>query len=75
MRKIVMKEKQLKEILNNFNKDMKNKGIPFYVAGIIRDSNNNPAIEIVVHRPEKHNNPDIMKRIPKTYQGIKVHVA
>lgn len=64
-----------KEILAEFKKEMRMRGIPHYVAGIIIDNAGSPIIEIVVQRPERYNNPEIIAKIPKTFRGIKVLVA
>lgn len=66
---------KLQVVVSEFCKEMWNKGIPHYVAGIIRDKEGNPVIEVVVQRPERYNNPEIVAKIPKTFQGIRVFVA
>jgi hypothetical protein len=72
---LLMEGGRLRGILDEFKKEMKSKGVPFYVAGIIKDAQDNPAIEIVVSRPERYNNPEIAGRIPKAYRGVRVQVA
>ena len=45
-------------------------------TGIIRDKNNKIRfLEVIIQdRNKRYSNPSIMKKIPKTYRGIKVKV-
>jgi len=70
-----MEKPKLQKVVDDFGKEMRRRGIPFYVVGIVRDIQNKPVIEIVVQRPEMYNNPEIISKIPKTFREIKVHVA
>ena len=69
-----MVTQKLKDIVKNFQQEMKNKKVPFYVVGIVLDRNNNPALEIVIERPQRYN-VNILKRVPKAYHGLEVHTA
>ncbi|MBL7160583.1 MAG: hypothetical protein ISS93_01890 [Candidatus Aenigmarchaeota archaeon] len=70
-----MVDEKIKAIVHDFMKEMKGKGVPFYVVGIITQRNNKLALEIVVERPERYTKPEILEKIPKSYQGLKVHIA
>ena len=55
---------------------LKKKKIPFWQIGIVKEENkiNSFYIELIVKRPERYNNLELIKKIPKTYKGIKVKI-
>lgn len=64
-----MDKQDINHIVKKFSIAMKKKGVPFYTIGILTGRN---LIEIVVKRPEYHNDPKVLKKIPKTFEGLKV---
>ena len=57
-----------------FTKSLQKKGIQNMSTGIIRDKNHKiKFLEVILNdRNQRYNNPSIMKKIPKTYKGLKV---
>ena len=50
--------------------------VPCYVAGVVIKKDGNPRfLEAVIRRPEKYNQPELGKKLPKTYKGIKIKVV
>jgi len=66
---------KLNKIVDRFHDAMKKKGVPFYTVGRINRKNKPNVLEIVVKRPWRYNSPSILKKIPKTFEGLKVIVA
>lgn len=64
-----MEKQNITQVVKKFNSAMRKKGVPFYTIGILTGKN---LIEIVVKRPEFHNDPKVLKKIPKTFEGLKV---
>lgn len=67
-----MEKQNINQVVKRFSNAMKKKSVPFYTIGILARKN---LIEVVVKRPEFHNNPKIFKKIPKTFEGLKVLVV
>jgi len=58
--------------LQDFVKLMKAKKIPCFIF-LVKDKNDKPKfIEVIVKRPYRYTEPELMKKIPKTYKGIKI---
>lgn len=66
---------KLNKIVDRFGNAMKKKDVPFYTVGRLNRRNKPNVLEIVVKRPARYNNPSVLKKIPKTFEGLKVIVA
>ena len=64
-----MEKQNINQVVKRFSNAMKKKGVPFYTIGLLVRKN---LIEIVVKRPEYHNDLKVLKKIPKTFEGLKV---
>ncbi len=62
------------KIHKSFTKSLIKKGIYKMSTGLIRDKKHRiKFLEVILQdRNQRYSNPSIMKKIPKTYQGIKV---
>jgi len=67
---------KLNKIPKELSVMLKKKKIPFWQIGIVKEENkiNSFYIELIVKRPERYNNLELIKKIPKTYKGIKVKI-
>ena len=66
----------LSKISKEFEGVMKKKRIPCLQIGIMgKRGNNSFYIEVIVKRPERYHNPELLKKIPKTYKGLKVKIV
>jgi hypothetical protein len=64
----------MRRILQGFVKKMQVNNIPCFIY-LIKDKNNEiKFIEVIVKRPYRYTEPQIIKKIPKTWRGIKVKV-
>jgi hypothetical protein len=68
-------DKRLKSFIAKMKKDK----IPCIFVGLITKKDGKPNfLEVVISRPEKYDKPlmaKILKKIPKTYKGIKVNIV
>lgn len=63
---------KLSKILQDFMKLMEKRKIPCFIF-LIKDKNDKPKfIEVIVKRPYRYSEPELMKKIPKIYRGIKI---
>ncbi|MEK6913141.1 MAG: hypothetical protein AABW47_00530 [Nanoarchaeota archaeon] len=73
-----MEYKNIEEIQDkihkSFTKSLVKKGLQNMSTGIIRDKKHKiKFLEVIINdRNQRYSNPSIMKKIPKTYKGIKV---
>ena len=59
-------------ILTDFVKELKKKEVPCFIA-LINDRQGKPKfIEVIVKRSNRYTEKGIMKRIPKSWKGIRV---
>jgi len=62
----------MKKELQTFIKKMKKEKVPCFIF-MLKDKSDKPKfIEVIIKRPYRYTQPGIMKKIPKTWQGIKV---
>jgi len=64
------------KLLDQFVKKIRSLKIPTYAIGRIKtaDGKGTKFFEVIIKRPERYNQKDLIKKIPKTYQGYKVKV-
>lgn len=68
------KIKEIKEpILKEFTKKLLKEKIPCESAGLIT-LKNKKFLEVIVERKIRYSHPEILKKIPKTYRGLKVKI-
>ena len=51
---------------------MKKEKVPCFIFMIYDKKNKPKFIEVIVKRPYRYTEPELMKRIPRTYRGIKI---
>ncbi len=62
----------MKAILTQFMKKLEKEEIPCFVY-LALDKNDKPKfIEVIVKRPYRYTRPKLIKKVPKTWNGIKV---
>ncbi len=62
----------MEKILNQFVKKLEKDNIPCFIF-MIKDKKDKPKfIEVIVKRPYRYTKPELIKKIPKTYKGIKI---
>ena len=62
------------KMLKDFVEMMEKEEIPCFIF-LLKDKNDTPMfIEVIVKRPFRYTKPHILKKIPKTWKGIKVKV-
>ncbi len=64
------------KLLDMFVKKITSLKIPTYAIGRIKtaDGKGTEFLEVIIRRPERYNQKDLIKRIPKTYRGHKVKI-
>jgi hypothetical protein len=63
---------ELNKILQDFMELMKKRKIPCFIF-LIKDKKEKPKfIEVIIKRPYRYSEPELIKKIPKTYRGIKI---
>ena len=62
----------MQKLLQQFLNKMKKEKIPCFIFMIYDKKNKPKFIEVIVKRPYRYTEPELMKKIPKTYKGIKV---
>jgi len=73
-----MKITRMEDIKNKthkaFVKKLEKEKVPCDAVGMINLPKKKPFLEVILHRGERYSNPSIIKRVPKTYRGLKVKV-
>jgi len=65
----------MKKVLPDFIKEMEKCKIPCFIF-LLTDNKNKPKfIEVIVKRPYRYTQPELLKKIPKNWRGIKVKVV
>ena len=58
-----------------FVKKIKSLNIPMYTIGTIyKKDGSRWFFEVIIKRPDRYNNRELVKKVPKTYRGFKVKV-
>jgi hypothetical protein len=69
-------EKKLPELVNELKEKLVSDGVPIIMVGVLLNPDKSvKGFEVIVDRPERHNNPEIVAKVPKEYHGIKVFVV
>ena len=62
----------MKKLLQQFHNKKKKEKIPCFIFMIYDKKKRPQFIEVIVKRPYRYTEPELMKKIPKTNIGIKV---
>jgi hypothetical protein len=63
------------KLLNSFVKKIQSLRIPTYAIGRIQNKDGSTRFfEVIITRPERYYNKDLMKKVPQTYKGFKVKI-
>jgi len=63
------------KLLNLFVKKIKSLKVPTYAIGRIQNSDGSTQFfEVIIRRPERYHNKELIKKIPKKYKGFKVKI-
>jgi len=62
----------MKKLLKQFLEKMKKEKVPCFIFMIYDKKNKSKFIEVIVKRPYRYTEPGLMKKIPKSYRGVKV---
>jgi hypothetical protein len=65
---------ELSKIPKEFGELMKKEKIPCLQIGMLKNGKKSFDIEVIVKRPERYNNKELLKKIPKTYKGFEVKI-
>jgi hypothetical protein len=68
-------EIELSKIPKEFGELMKEKKVPCLQIGVLKNEKKSFDIEVIVKRPERYNNKELLKKIPKTYKGFEVKIV
>ncbi|MEK6918000.1 MAG: hypothetical protein AABW51_03560 [Nanoarchaeota archaeon] len=65
--------------MNNVHKSliklMKERRVPCSNIGVINDKVGKPRfLEVIIKRPDRYNFPELLKKVPKKFEGLKVKV-
>jgi hypothetical protein len=61
----------MNNILKKLLEKMRKENVPCFIF-LVKEDEKPKFIEIIVKRPDRYTVPGIMKRIPKSYHGIKI---
>jgi hypothetical protein len=65
----------MSKIPKEFGILMKKKKVPCLQIGIIEARKNSFYLEVIVKRPERYSNSKLLKKIPKSYKGLRVKIV